>query len=153
MFIFMGLILERSGVADRALSGVQRAFGGSPAGIGLAVLGIGLLLAASSGIVGASVVLLATLALPRLLESGYGKPFSSGLIASSGTLAILMPPSVMLIVLGDLLRVPVGDLFTAAILPSFLLVGLYACMVTAKTLGLPRVRASQDDGAIASGRS
>lgn len=139
MFIFMGLILERSGVAERALQSVQRALGGSPVGIGFAVLGIGLLMAASSGIVGASVVLLATLALPRLIEAGYGKPFASGLVASSGTLAILMPPSVMLIVLGDQLRVPIGDLFTAAILPSILLVFLYAAYVLHRGLRLARV--------------
>ena len=94
MFIFMGLILETSGVAERSLRAAQRALGGSAAGMGFSVLVIGLLLAASSGIVGASVVLLALLALPRLEEAGYDKATSAGLVASSGTLAILIPPSV-----------------------------------------------------------
>ena len=106
MFIFMGLVLEKSGVAERSLRAAQQALGGSAAGMGISVLVIGVLLAASSGIVGASVVLLALLALPRLQETGYDKPTSAGLIAASGTLAILIPPSVMLIVLGDQLQTP-----------------------------------------------
>lgn len=129
MFIFMGLVLERAGIAERALQAAQNALGGSPAGMGIAVLVIGVMLAVSSGIVGASVVLLAMLALPRLLDNGYTKENSAGLIAASGTLAILIPPSVMLIVLADQLNVSVGDMFTAAFIPGFLLVGLYAIYV------------------------
>ena len=125
MFIFMGLILEKSGVAERALKGAQAALGGTKTGMGISVLVIGVLLAASSGIVGASVVLLALLALPRLLETGYDKATSAGLIASSGTLAILFPPSVMLIVLGDQLQAPVPSMFAGAIGPGLLLVVLY----------------------------
>ena len=101
MFIFMGLVLEKSGVAEHALRACQRALGGSPAGMGASVIIVGVLLAASSGIVGASVVLLTLLALPRLREAGYGARLSSGLVASSGTLAILVPPSVMLIIRSD----------------------------------------------------
>ena len=100
MFIFMGLILETSGVAERSSRAAQRALGGSVAGMGISVLLIGVLLAASSEIVGASVVLLALLALPRLQEAGFDKETSAGLIASFGTLAILIPPSVMLILVG-----------------------------------------------------
>ncbi|MEN9773250.1 MAG: Neu5Ac permease [Pseudomonadota bacterium] len=129
MFIFMGLMLERAGVAERALRAAQNALGGSPAGMGLSVLVIGVLLAVSSGIVGASVVLLAMLALPRLLENGYSKETSAGLVAASGTLAILIPPSVMLIVLADQLRISVGDLFAAAFIPGLILVALYAIHV------------------------
>lgn len=138
MFIFMGLILERSGVAERSLQGAQRALGGSASGMGLAVLAVGLLLAAASGIVGASVVLLSLLALPRLQEAGYGKRLSAGLVASSGTLAILLPPSVMLIVLADQLQTPVPSMFAAAIGPGLLLVGLYAVYVVLRTWRLPR---------------
>lgn len=138
MFIFMGLILEKSGVAERALRAAQTALGGSAAGMGISVLLIGVLLAASSGIVGASVVLLATLALPRLQEAGYGNVTSAGLIASSGTLAILIPPSVMLIVLGDQLQAPVPDMFAGAILPGLLLVGAYGALVMFRARGLPR---------------
>lgn len=137
MFIFMGLILETSGVAERSLRAAQRALGGSAAGMGISVLVIGVLLAASSGIVGASVVLLALLAMPRLQEAGFDKETSAGLIASSGTLAILIPPSVMLIVLGDQLKTPVPDMFAGAIGPGLLLVGVYSAYIIWKARGLP----------------
>lgn len=139
MFIFMGLILETSGVAERSLRAAQRALGGSAAGMGISVLVIGVLLAASSGIVGASVVLLALLALPRLQEAGFDKQTSAGLIASSGTLAILIPPSVMLIVLGDQLKTPVPDMFAGAIVPGLMLVGVYALYIIWKARGLPSI--------------
>lgn len=137
MFILMGLILETSGVAERSLRAAQRALGGSAAGMGLSVLVIGILLAASSGIVGASVVLLALLALPRLQEAGYDKPTAAGLVASSGTLAILIPPSVMLIVLGDQLQTPVPDMFAGAIGPGLLLVVFYGLYVAWRARSLP----------------
>lgn len=139
MFIFMGLILEISGVAERSLRAAQQALGGSAAGMGLSVLVIGVLLAASSGIVGASVVLLALLALPRLQETGYDKPTSAGLVAASGTLAILIPPSVMLIVLGDQLQTPVPDMFAGAIGPGLLLVAAYGALVIWRARRLPPV--------------
>ncbi len=137
MFIFMGLILEISGAAERSLKAAQRALGGSAAGMGFSVLVIGVLLAASSGIVGASVVLLALLALPRLDEVGYDKQTSAGLIAASGTLAILIPPSVMLIVLGDQLQTPVPDMFAGAIGPGLLLVLAYGAFIIWRARGLP----------------
>ena len=139
MFIFMGLILETSGVAERSLKAAQKALGGSAAGMGIAVLVIGVLLAASSGIVGASVVLLGMLALPRLSEAGYDKPTSAGLIAASGTLAILIPPSVMLIVLGDQLQTPVPDMFAGAVGPGLLLVFVYGSLVIWRARRLPPV--------------
>ncbi|MGR3315971.1 TRAP transporter large permease [Roseovarius indicus] len=138
MFIFMGLVLEKTGVAERSLRAAQQALGGSAAGMGISVLVIGVLLAASSGIVGASVVLLALLALPRLQETGYDKPTSAGLIAASGTLAILIPPSVMLIVLGDQLQTPVPDMFAGAIGPGLLLVAVYGILVAIRARTLPR---------------
>ena len=143
MFIFMGLILEISGVAERSLRAAQRALGGSAAGMGLSVLVIGVLLAASSGIVGASVVLLALLAMPRLREAGYDKRTSAGLIAASGTLAILIPPSVMLIVLADQLQTPVPDMFAGAIGPGLLLVVFYAAFVAWKARGLPSLSTTE----------
>lgn len=136
MFIFMGLILEKSGVGERALRAAQRGLGGSAAGMGLSVLVIGVLLAASSGIVGASVVLLALLALPRLTEAGYDKETAAGLVAASGTLAILIPPSVMLIVLGDQLQTSVPDMFKATLGPAVLLVLGYAGVVFWRARGL-----------------
>lgn len=144
MFIFMGLVVERSGVAAQALRACQKVMGGSATGMGAAVLVVGVLLAASSGIVGASVVLLTLLALPRLAEAGYSNRMSAGLIASSGTLAILVPPSVMLIVLSDQLQVPVPDMFAGAVGPSLLLVTLYLLYLVVRTRGMPRL-ASGDD--------
>lgn len=138
MFIFMGLVLEVSGTAERSLKAAQQALGGSAAGMGLSVLVIGVLLAASSGIVGASVVLLSLLALPRLVEAGYGDRASAGLVAASGTLAILIPPSVMLIILGDQLKTPVPSMFAGAIGPGLLLVGVYGGYVIWKARDLPR---------------
>ena len=137
MFIFMGLLLELSGVAERSLKAAQRAVGGSAAGMGLSVLAISVLLAASSGIVGASVVLLTMLALPRLTEAGFDKQTAAGLTAASGTLAILIPPSVMLIVLADQLQVPVPDMFTAALVPGALLVIAYGLFTVWRARKLP----------------
>jgi tripartite ATP-independent transporter DctM subunit len=149
MFIFMGLVLERTGVAEHALRACQRALGGSGAGMGLSVVIVGALLAASSGIVGASVVLLTLLALPRLTEAGYGPRPASGLIAASGTLAILIPPSVMLIVLGDQLAVPVPSMFAAAVGPGLLLVLLYVGFVLWQGRGLPPAPAAAGPGGLA----
>ncbi len=149
MFIFMGLVLEKSGVAERSLRGAQAALGGSAAGMGVAVLVIGVLLAASSGVVGASVVLLALLALPRMLEAGYDAPAASGLVAASGTLAILVPPSVMLIVLGDQLQAPVPDMFAGAIGPGLLLVLLYGIYIAWRARGLPRAADAAAAGLLA----
>ncbi len=147
MFIFMGLVLEKTGVAERSLRAAQRALGGSAAGMGLSVLVIGVLLAASSGIVGASVVLLALLALPRLQEAGYDRPTSAGLVAASGTLAILIPPSVMLIVLGDQLQTPVPDMFAGAIGPGLVLVAVYGALVAVRARGLPQL-AREAEGSV-----
>lgn len=148
MFILMGLVLEKSGVAERTLRGAQRALGGSAAGMGIAVLIVSVLLAASSGVVGASVVLLALLALPRMVEAGYRRTTASGLVAASGTLAILIPPSVMLIVLGDQLNAPVPDMFAGAILPGLLLVALYAGYVVWSAQGLARAGTSGGASAV-----
>ena len=137
MFIFMGLVLEVSGTAERSLKAAQRALGGSAAGMGFSVLIIGVLLAASSGIVGASVVLLSLLALPRLVEAGYSDRMSAGLVTASGTLAILIPPSIMLLILGDQLKPPLPSMFAGAIGPGLLLVTVYAGFVLWRARGLP----------------
>ncbi|MEO1677979.1 MAG: TRAP transporter large permease subunit [Pseudomonadota bacterium] len=136
MFVFMGLVLEKSGVAEQSLRAAQAALGGSAAGMGVSVLLVSVLLAASSGIVGASVVLLALLALPRLTETGYDRPTAAGLVAASGTLAILIPPSVMLIVLGDQLQTPVPDMFAGALGPGLILVAIYGAFVAFRARGL-----------------
>lgn len=125
MFILMGLLLERTGLARDAFKVSERMLRRLPGHLALTVLFIGGLMAATTGVVGASVVLLAVLALPRMLDAGYSAPSASGLISASGTLAILMPPSVMLIILSSLVGVPVGHLFRAALVPSALLLLLY----------------------------
>jgi tripartite ATP-independent transporter DctM subunit len=125
LFVFMGLMLERSGIAERLLKSLASIFRGLPGGYGFAVAVIGVIMAASTGIIGASVVLMGMMALPTMLQNNYDPKISSGLIAASGTLGILIPPSIMLIVLGDQLRVSVGDLFMAAVGPGLLLGGLY----------------------------
>lgn len=129
MFVFMGYMLEKSGVAERLLDAMSRVLRAVPGGLGVGVVLIGLVLAASTGIIGASVVLLATVALPALRRAGYDVPFSLGTVAASGCLGILIPPSIMLIVMGDQLRLSVGDLFMAAILPGALLALLYAAYI------------------------
>jgi tripartite ATP-independent transporter DctM subunit len=129
MFVFMGYMLDRSGIADRLLDALSLAMRRVPGGMALAVVLIGVILAASTGIIGASVILLATVALPALSRSKTNLPLSLGLVASSGCLGILIPPSIMLIVMGDQLRLSVGDLFMAAVLPGLMLAGLYVLFV------------------------
>jgi tripartite ATP-independent transporter DctM subunit len=126
MFIFMGYMLERSGIAEGLMRSLQRLLGRLPGGLALAVTAIGVVLAASTGVVGASLILLCTLALRPMLEAGYRSDLATGTIMSSGCLGILLPPSIMLIVMAEQLVVPVGDLFMAAVFPGLILGGLYA---------------------------
>ncbi|UZH09986.1 TRAP transporter large permease subunit [Halomonas sp. BDJS001] len=138
MFIMMGLLLERTGLARDAFRVSERLLRRLPGHLALTVLFIGGLMAATTGVVGASVVLLAVLALPRMLNAGYSASASAGLISASGTLAILMPPSVMLIILSSLVSVPVGHLFKAALIPSALLLLLYTLYSLALAWGQRR---------------
>jgi len=124
LFVFMGLLLEKSGIARRLLHSLAGLLGPLPGGYAFAVAVIGIVMAASTGIIGASVVLLSLLALPVMEKSGYDMRISSGIIAASGTLGILIPPSVMLIILGDTLQISVGGLFMGAMIPGLLL-GLF----------------------------
>jgi tripartite ATP-independent transporter DctM subunit len=129
MFIFMGLMLERSGVAESLMTSFVHLFGRFRGGLALAVVMIGILFAASTGIVGASVVLLAVLAVPVMLEHRYSRTLASGVIAASGTLGILIPPSIMLVIMGDQLSLSVGELFMGAVFPGLLLGLLYVAYV------------------------
>jgi tripartite ATP-independent transporter DctM subunit len=129
MFIFMGLMLERSGVTEKLMENFIQLFGRFRGGLALAVVLIGILLAASTGIVGASVVLLALLSMPIMLQQGYNKGFASGVVASAGTLGILIPPSIMLIIMADQMSVSVGNLFMGALLPGLMLGGFYIAYV------------------------
>lgn len=125
MFILMGLLLDRSGIARDLMNSFARLFGSLRGGLAVAVAVIGLLLAATTGIIGASVVLLALLGLPAMLQQGYDKSLATGTVCAVGTLGILIPPSIMLVLMADRMAMSVGDLFLGAVFPGALLGGLY----------------------------
>nr|WP_238547645.1 TRAP transporter large permease subunit [Meridianimarinicoccus roseus] len=125
MFIFMGLMLDESGVAERLMTAMTRLFGTVRGGLAITVTLIGIILAASTGIVGASVVLLGVLSLPAMVAHGYSKPLATGVVAASGTLGILIPPSIMLVIMADQMALSVGDLFMAAAIPGMVLGVIY----------------------------
>jgi tripartite ATP-independent transporter DctM subunit len=129
MFVYMGLMLDRSGVAELMMTNFVRVFGQLRGGLAITTILIGILLAASTGIVGASVVLLATLAMPIMIQQNYSKSFASGVVAASGTLGILVPPSIMLVIMADQLSLAVGDLFMGALMPGVMLGFLYLTYV------------------------
>ncbi len=125
MFILMGLLLDRSGIAKDLMTSFARLFGGLRGGLAVTVTLIGVLLAATTGIIGASVVLLALLGLPVMLQNGYDKTLASGTVCAVGTLGILIPPSIMLVLMADRMAMSVGDLFMGAVFPGLLLSALY----------------------------
>lgn len=129
MFIFMGLMLDQSGVAQRMMYSMQKLFGGLRGGLSLTVLLIGIILAASTGVIGASVTLLGVMALPAMMSQNYSKPIATGTIASAGTLGILIPPSIMLVIMSDQLAISLGDLFMGALIPGLILGGLYITFI------------------------
>lgn len=129
LFIFMGLVLEKTGMAARLIESAAMLFGRRRGGLGVAIILIGTLLAASTGVVGAAVVAMGVIAMPILLRHRYDPALASGVVASAGTLGQIVPPSVILILLGDVVGVAVGELFMAALVPGFLLVGLYLAYV------------------------
>ncbi len=142
LFVFMGVMLERSGIAERLLETMGELFGSVRGGLGISVMLVGMLLAASTGIVGATVVTMTLLSLPTMLKQGYDPAIASGTIAASGTLGQIIPPSIVLILLGDVISsayqqaqlqqgifspetVTVGDLFAGALIPGLVLVSFY----------------------------
>lgn len=129
MFVFMGLMLDRSGVAEDLMKNLARLFGRVHGGLAVTVTFVGLLLAASTGIIGASVVLLSVLGIPLMMREGYSKELACGTVCSTGTLGILIPPSIMLVMMGDRIGISVGDLFLGALLPGLLLAGLYVAYI------------------------
>lgn len=129
LFVFMGLMLEKSGAAKSLLLSLERLFAGMRGGLAISVAVLGIVMAAATGIVGASVVLLGVLALPVMLEQKYDKGLAAGTICASGTLGILIPPSIMLVLVGDILQISVGDLFMAAMIPGLVLGGLYIAYI------------------------
>lgn len=136
MFIFMGFMLDKSGIAERMMLSMQNLFGKVRGGLAVTVTMIGIILAASTGIVGASVVLLGILSIPAMMGQGYSKTFAVGTVAGAGTLGILIPPSIMLVIMADQLALSVGDLFMGAVFPGMVLGGLYMAYI----LGIGWVR-------------
>ena len=133
MFIFMGTMLERSGIARDLLHCLQVLTRRMPGGLALSVTLLGVIMAATTGIIGASVVMMTLLALPVMVDRGYDKPLATGTIAASGTLGILIPPSIMLVVMADLLSTSAGTLFLAAVVPGLLLSALYLLYLGTRT--------------------
>jgi len=125
MFILMGILLDRSGLAHRLMTSFARLFGPVRGGLAITVTAIGILLAAATGIIGASVVLLAMLGLPAMLKEGYNPALAAGTVCAVGTLGILIPPSIMLVLMADRMAMSVGDLFLGAFFPGLMLAGLY----------------------------
>ena len=125
LFIFMGIVLQKSELAERMLSSMGTLFGKVRGGLAISTVLIGALLAASTGVVGASVVAMGVISLPVMLDNGYKKSISCGTICAAGTLGQIIPPSIVLIVLADVFQLPVGDLFKSALMPGLMLVGVY----------------------------
>jgi len=146
MFIFMGLMLDRSGIASRLMSGFATLFRGINGGLAVSVVLIGVLLAATTGIIGASVVILALLGLPVMLEQNYNKSVAAGTVCAVGTLGILIPPSIMLVLMADRMAMSVGDLFLGAVMPGLLLSGLYVLYLLGHGLLKPADLPSSETG-------
>lgn len=152
LFIFMGIILQKSQLAERLLESMGTLFGSVRGGIAISTVLVGTMLAASTGVVGASVVAMGVISLPVMLKYGYSKKLASGTICASGTLGQIIPPSIILIILGDVFGQPVGDLFKAAIIPAMVLVGAYIVYILIVSYLDPKVAPAMppEEGAIRS---
>ena len=139
LFIFMGSMLEKSRIAEELLGSMERVFGSIRGGLAISVILVGTLLAAATGICGATVVTMGVLSLPTMLRRGYNKELATGTIVASGTLGQIIPPSIVLVLLGSILNVDVGDLFIGAIIPGFLLVFLYIIYIALRSFLQPHL--------------
>ena len=156
LFVFMGVMLEKTRLAEELLESMAKSIGHFPGGLGIAVVFVGMLLAASTGIVGATIVTMGMMSLPTMLKRGYDQGLATGTICATGTLGQIIPPSIALVLLGDILSsayqrsqldagifnakvVSVGDLFLGALLPGLVLVGLYASYVFLVALFKPQL--------------
>lgn len=137
LFVFMGVTLERSGLAEDLLETMAMLFGRLRGGLSIAVIVVGALLAASTGIVGATVVTMGLLALPTMIRRNYSPELATGTIAASGTLGQIIPPSIVLVVLADIMNISVGDLFLGSVFPGFILVSLYLIYIVINGLVRP----------------
>ncbi len=150
-FTFMGLVLERSRLAEDLLETLGQLFGRMRGGLALAVVLVGALLAATTGVVAASVMAMGLIPLPVMMRSGYSPAVSSGVIVASGTLAQIIPPSLVLIVLADTLSVPVGDMYAGAMVPALLLTGLFMVFILMVSVVRPKLVPSMPPEAIVRG--
>jgi tripartite ATP-independent transporter DctM subunit len=139
LFVFMGVMLERSGMAEDLLDTMGLLFGRLRGGLAVSVVVVGALLGASTGIVGATVVTMGLLSVPTMLRRGYQKELTTGTVAASGTLGQIIPPSIVLVLLGDIVGVPVGDLFMGAVLPGMVLVVLFIIYIVIVCLIFPNI--------------
>lgn len=149
LFIFMGMMLEKSGIAESLLETMALLFGKFRGGLAMAVVVVGAMLAASTGIVGATVITMGLISLPTMMKRGYSTELATGTIAASGTLGQIIPPSVVLVLLGSVLNVSVGNLFMAALVPGVILVLLYASYIVLVSLIKPSSAPSMPEEEIA----
>ena len=167
LFVFMGVVLEKSGVAAKMLQDMAKAFTGVKSGLGISIVVVGALLAASTGIVGATVVTMGLMSLPALLKEGYDKKFSAGLVAATGTLGQIIPPSIALVLLGDVMSnayqraqnnigvfsvksVSVGDLFLGALLPGMIICLFFLVYTILSNKNLKQLNHNRETGSILS---
>lgn len=150
LFVFMGIVLQKTRLAEQLLEAMGKLFGGVRGGLAISTILVGALLAASTGVVGASVVAMGLISLPVMLKYKYNKSLACGTICASGTLGQIIPPSIILIILGDVLGIPVGDLFQAAVVPGLVLIGcyiLYILFITwRKPEYAPAIPYNEEDG-------
>lgn len=149
LFIYMGMILQKTNLAEQLLESMGRLFGRVRGGLAISTILVGTLLAASTGVVGASVTAMGLISLPVMLKHKYDAPLACGSICSAGTLGQIIPPSIVLIILGDVLNLPVGDLFQKALVPGLVLVGLYVMYIlffsALQPEKVPSLRADDED--------
>lgn len=149
LFVFMGIVLQKTHLAEQLLEAMGKLFGRVRGGLAISTILVGALLAASTGVVGASVVAMGLISLPVMLKYKYNKSLACGTICASGTLGQIIPPSIILIILGDVLGIPVGDLFHSAMLPGLVLIGCYIVYILILTFLKPDMApamAEDDDG-------
>lgn len=149
LFVFMGIVLQKTQLAEQLLEAMAKLFGRVRGGLAISTILVGALLAASTGVVGASVVAMGLISLPVMLKYKYNKSLACGTICASGTLGQIIPPSIILIILGDVLGIPVGDLFHSAIMPGMVLIGCYIIYILILTFLKPEMAPAmpeEDDG-------
>lgn len=138
LFVYMGMMLEKSGLAEELLETMAMLFGKLRGGLAISVIVVGAVLAASTGIVGATVVTMGLLSLPTMMKRGYSPELSTGTICAAGTLGQIIPPSIVLVLLGSVLNISIGDMFIGAIIPGLILVGLYVLWIILIALFRPQ---------------